>query len=84
MSDLNQARNASLRKSWKLDEGTRSEIAGVMNTWSSGRGSGRCSRQAAVIVSMWDGMQIYDALHPGVLDVPAILRRELETAFGLA
>lgn len=39
--------------------------------------------RAAVIVSMWDGMQIYDALHPGVLDVPAILRRELETAFGL-
>jgi len=39
--------------------------------------------RAAVIVASWDGLQVYDALHPGALDVPAIVRRSLRAAFGL-
>ncbi|SEJ45106.1 TetR/AcrR family transcriptional regulator [Demequina mangrovi] len=39
--------------------------------------------RAAVIVASWDGMQIYDALHPGRIDVPAQLETMLRSAFCL-
>ncbi|GLI26498.1 transcriptional regulator [Agromyces rhizosphaerae] len=39
---------------------------------------------AAVIIAAWEGMQVYDALHPGEIDVPALLERELRRAFGVA
>ncbi|WP_062464151.1 TetR/AcrR family transcriptional regulator [Demequina soli] len=39
--------------------------------------------RAAVIIATWDGLQMYDALHPGRLDVPALVRRALRDAFGL-
>ncbi|WP_278236709.1 TetR/AcrR family transcriptional regulator [Isoptericola sp. AK164] len=39
--------------------------------------------RAAVIVATWDGLQMYDALHPGRLDVPALVGRSLRDAFGL-
>lgn len=40
-------------------------------------------QRAAIIVATWDGLHMYDALHPGVLDVPAILDGLLREAFGL-
>jgi AcrR family transcriptional regulator len=39
--------------------------------------------RAAVVVATWDGLQMYDALHPGQLDVPALVARALHDAFGL-
>jgi AcrR family transcriptional regulator len=39
--------------------------------------------RAAVIVATWDGLQMYDALHPGRLDVPALVSRAMRDAFGL-
>jgi AcrR family transcriptional regulator len=39
--------------------------------------------RAAVVVATWDGLQMYDALHPGQLDVPALVERALRDAFGL-
>lgn len=39
--------------------------------------------QAAMIISTWDGLQIYDALHPGEIDVPALMQRVFYDAFGI-
>lgn len=39
--------------------------------------------RAAVILATWDGLQLFDALHPGMLDVPALVGRTLREAFGL-
>ncbi len=39
--------------------------------------------RAAVIIATWEGLQMYDALHPGQLDVPALVRASLREAFGL-
>ncbi|WP_062289380.1 TetR/AcrR family transcriptional regulator [Demequina phytophila] len=41
------------------------------------------AERAAFLVGAWDGLQMYDALHPGVIDVPAQVRRMLREAFGL-
>lgn len=40
-------------------------------------------QRAAVILATWDGLQMFDALHPGTLDVPALVGRMLREAFGL-
>ncbi|GAA1465916.1 TetR/AcrR family transcriptional regulator [Microbacterium thalassium] len=39
--------------------------------------------RAAVIIATWEGLQVYDALHPGVLDVPALIEREFRQALGV-
>lgn len=39
--------------------------------------------RAGVIVATWDGLQVYDALHPGRLDVAVLVSRMLREAFGL-
>ncbi|SIO29158.1 TetR/AcrR family transcriptional regulator [Agromyces cerinus] len=39
---------------------------------------------AAVVVATWEGLQVYSALHPGELDVPAQLEQTLKRAFGLS
>jgi AcrR family transcriptional regulator len=39
---------------------------------------------AALVIATWEGLQTYDALHPGELDVPDLLGRTLRRAFGLA
>lgn len=41
-------------------------------------------QSAAVVVATWEGLQVYDALHPGELDVPAIVEQTLRRAFGLS
>ncbi|WP_171013030.1 TetR/AcrR family transcriptional regulator [Microbacterium sp. 2FI] len=38
---------------------------------------------AAVFLATWEGLQVYDALHPGELDIPALVARALREAFGL-
>ncbi|BDZ65292.1 TetR/AcrR family transcriptional regulator [Agromyces mangrovi Wang et al. 2018] len=40
-------------------------------------------QRAAVVLATWDGLQTFDALHPGMLDVPALVDRTLREAFGL-
>lgn len=40
-------------------------------------------QSAAVVVSTWEGLQVYSALHPGEIDVPSILEQTLRRAFGL-
>lgn len=40
-------------------------------------------QSAAVVIASWEGLQVYDALHPGELDVPSVLRRILSRAFGI-
>lgn len=44
----------------------------------------RPEERAALVIATWDGLQLYDALHPGELDVPALVNRSLREAFGLA
>ncbi|WES63080.1 helix-turn-helix domain containing protein [Microbacter sp. GSS18] len=39
--------------------------------------------RAALVVATWEGLQVYDALHPGELDVPALVEREFRAALGL-
>lgn len=41
------------------------------------------AQRAALILATWEGMQVYDALHPGVLDVPDLVGRMFRDAFGL-
>ena len=36
---------------------------------------------AALILATWDGLQLYDALHPGQIDVPTLLGQTLRAAF---
>lgn len=38
---------------------------------------------AAVVLATWEGLQVYDALHPGDIDLPDVLDRTLRRAFGL-
>lgn len=38
---------------------------------------------AALLIATWEGLQVYDALNPGVVDVPAALGAVLRRAFGL-
>ncbi|MFV0372800.1 TetR/AcrR family transcriptional regulator [Microbacterium sp.] len=40
-------------------------------------------QRAAMVVATWDGLQLFDALNPGILDVPAMVQRTLREAFGL-
>ncbi|MFF2369210.1 TetR/AcrR family transcriptional regulator [Agromyces sp. NPDC058110] len=40
-------------------------------------------QRAAVLLATWDGLQMFDALHPGMLDVPDLVGRSLREAFGL-
>lgn len=40
-------------------------------------------QRAAVIVATWEGLQVYDALNPGELDVPDLVGRAVREAFGL-
>ncbi|WP_062072112.1 TetR/AcrR family transcriptional regulator [Demequina sediminicola] len=40
-------------------------------------------QQAIEIVAAWERMQVYDALHPGEVDVPAFVERVMRGAFGL-
>lgn len=39
---------------------------------------------AALVVATWEGLQVYDALHPGEVDVADLIDRTLRRAFGLA
>lgn len=39
--------------------------------------------RAALVIATWDGLQLFDALHPGTLDVPTMVSRTLREAFGL-
>lgn len=41
-------------------------------------------QRAAHIIATWDGMQLYNGLHPGELDVPEVLAGMLREAFGIA
>lgn len=41
-------------------------------------------QRAAIVIATWDGLQMFDALHPGVLDVPDVVERTLREAFGLS
>lgn len=43
----------------------------------------RPEERAALVIATWDGLQLYDALHPGELDVPSLVNRSLREAFGL-
>lgn len=38
---------------------------------------------AALVIATWEGLESYDALHPGEVDVPQLLGRTLRQAFGL-
>lgn len=40
-------------------------------------------QRAALIIATWEGLQLFDALHPGTIDVPAHVARTLREAFGL-
>ncbi|MDE0546237.1 TetR/AcrR family transcriptional regulator [Microbacterium sp. C7(2022)] len=40
-------------------------------------------QRAALVISTWDGLQLFDALNPGTLDVPTMVGRTLREAFGL-
>lgn len=39
---------------------------------------------AALVLATWEGLQVYDALHPGDIDLPDLLERTLRRTFGLA
>lgn len=43
----------------------------------------RPEERAALVIATWDGLQLYDALHPGELDVPELVSRTLREAFGM-
>lgn len=38
---------------------------------------------AALILATWEGLQVYDALHPGDVDVPEMLARTLRRELGI-
>ncbi|QKJ20385.1 TetR/AcrR family transcriptional regulator [Microbacterium hominis] len=40
-------------------------------------------QRASLVIATWDGLQLFDALHPGAIDVPAMVGRTLREAFGL-
>lgn len=39
--------------------------------------------RAALIIATWEGLQVYDALHPGRIDVPTLLGDTVRQSFGL-
>ena len=39
--------------------------------------------RAALFISTWEGLQVYDALHPGDVDVPAMVGEMLRREFGI-
>ncbi|WP_052366993.1 TetR/AcrR family transcriptional regulator [Paraoerskovia marina] len=70
----------------------RHELLTVLIAWTIGRQRTALDitddlmtpeERAAFIVATWDGLHLYDGLHPGVLDVPGLLRGMLTEAFGL-
>ncbi|MFF2272088.1 TetR/AcrR family transcriptional regulator [Agromyces sp. NPDC058136] len=40
-------------------------------------------QRAGVVIATWEGLQVYSALHPGELDVPALVEQTFRRAFGL-
>lgn len=40
-------------------------------------------QRAALVVATWEGLQVYDALHPGELDVPKLVGMTVREAFGI-
>lgn len=42
------------------------------------------AERAALVVATWEGLQVYDALHPGEIDVPALVEREFRAALGVS
>ncbi|MBD7997548.1 TetR/AcrR family transcriptional regulator [Oerskovia gallyi] len=40
--------------------------------------------RAALVISTWEGLQVYDALHPGDVDVPAMVGEMLRREFGVS
>lgn len=38
---------------------------------------------AAMIISTWEGLQVFDTLNPGVIDIPSLLEKVFSDAFGL-
>lgn len=48
------------------------------------RNTGRTpTEEAVLIVSLWEGLEVYERLHPGQVDVPDQLRQTLRESFGL-
>lgn len=41
-------------------------------------------QEAARIVATWEGLEVFDRLHPGLIDLPTALEVTLRTSFGLA
>ena len=41
------------------------------------------AQHAILIIATWDGLQLYESLHPGEINVPALLGDTLRGAFGL-
>lgn len=39
--------------------------------------------RAALIISTWEGLQVYDALHPGEIDIPELLGEMLRRELGI-
>ena len=39
--------------------------------------------RAALVISTWEGLQVYDALHPGEIDIPELLGEMLRREFGI-
>lgn len=39
--------------------------------------------KAALLIASWEGLQIYDALHPGQIDLPRLLRHTLNSTLGV-
>jgi AcrR family transcriptional regulator len=39
--------------------------------------------RAALFISTWEGLQVYDALHPGAVDVPEVVGGMLQREFGV-
>ena len=39
--------------------------------------------RAALVISTWEGLQVFDALHPGDVDVPAMVGEMLRREFGI-
>lgn len=41
------------------------------------------TEHAILIIATWDGLQLYESLHPGEIDVPALLGATLREKFGV-
>lgn len=39
--------------------------------------------RAGLVISTWEGLQVYDALHPGTVDVPGMVGEMLRREFGV-